>query len=194
MRSIWLRRVVDLLLAVAISVGIASAGEKTMNYEEALVYTAAPEVGQLLPDSEAEKEAIERFSKFIGHMQADSVGENARAVYAEDAYFNDTIKELTGSEAIGAYLAESLGATEQVEVEVVDVARSGINYYYRWVMDIKFRKLNNGDWARSEGMSHIRFNADGRVVLHRDYWDAAGGLFAYMPIIGSVIRWIKGRI
>ena len=129
MRSIWLRRVVDLLLAVAISVGIASAGEKTMNYEEALVYTAAPEVGQLLPDSEAEKEAIERFSQFIGHMQADSVGENARAVYAEDAYFNDTIKELTGSEAIGAYLAESLGATEQVEVEVVDVARSGIDYY-----------------------------------------------------------------
>ncbi len=194
MRSIWVRRAVDLLLALAISVGIASAGDKTMSYEEALVYSAAPEVGYLVPDSEAEKMAIERFSQFIAHMQATNIGDNARQVYAEDAYFNDTIKELTGNEAIGAYLAESLEATDQVKVEVVDVARSGIDYYYRWVMDIKFRNLNGGGWARSEGMSHIRFNAEGRVVLHRDYWDAAGGLFAYMPVIGSVIKWIKGRI
>jgi len=194
MHSIWLRRALDLVLAVAISVGIASAGSKTMSYEEALVYTAAPEIGHLTPDSAAEKEAIARFSQFIAHMQAESIAENARDVYAENAYFNDTIKELVGNEAIGAYLAESLGATEKVEVEVVDVARSGIDYYYRWVMDIKFRNLNDGNWARSEGMSHIRFDAAGRVVLHRDYWDAAGGLFAYMPVIGSVLRWIKGRI
>jgi limonene-1,2-epoxide hydrolase len=179
---------------VAISVGIASAGDKTMSYEEALVYTAAPEVGHVEPESEAEKAAIERFSRFIGDMEAASIGKSAQQVYAEDAYFNDTIKELTGNEAIGTYLAESLEATERVEVEVVDVARSGIDYYYRWRMDIKFRNLNNGGWARSEGMSHIRFNAEGRVVLHRDYWDAAGGLFAYMPIIGSVLQWIKGRI
>ena len=42
-------------------------------------------------------------------------------------------------------------------------------------MDIKFRNLNNGAWTRSEGMSQIRFNREGKVLIHRDFWDAAGG-------------------
>ena len=165
-----------------------------MTYQEALQRTASIAERAPEPGSEEEVRAIAAFSDFVRQMRAETIADNARRVYAEEAYFNDTVKELEGSEAIADYLAESLEATEEVNVEVVDVARSGIDYYFRWVMDIKFRKLNGGDWARSEGMSQIRFDGNGQVVLHRDFWDAAGGLFAYMPVVGSLIRWIKGRI
>lgn len=165
-----------------------------MTYQEALQRTALVAEGAPQPGSEEEARAIAAFTEFVRQMRVETIAANARLVYAKDAYFNDTVKELEGSEAIAEYLAESLEATEEVNVEVVDVARSGVDYYYRWVMDIKFRNLNGGNWARSEGMSQIRFNGEGRVVLHRDFWDAAGGLFAYMPVVGSLIKWIKGRI
>jgi len=29
--------------------------------------------------------------------------------------------------------------------------------------------------------------------LHRDYWDAAGELYAKLPLIGAVMRWLRRR-
>ncbi|PVX36754.1 nuclear transport factor 2 family protein [Janthinobacterium sp. 78] len=39
----------------------------------------------------------------------------------------------------------------------------------------------------------VRFNADGLVFLHRDYWDAAEELLQNLPLIGAPIRWLRGR-
>jgi hypothetical protein len=39
-----------------------------------------------------------------------------------------------------------------------------------------------------KGASHLRFDAAGRVVEHRDYWDAAGELYARLPLIGAPMR------
>ena len=63
------------------------------------------------------------------------------------------------------------------------------------LMDIDcFKNYNDGKVARSVGISHLRFDGDGKIVLHRDYWDAAGGLYEYLPVVGGLIRWIKGRL
>jgi steroid delta-isomerase len=41
------------------------------------------------------------------------------------------------------------------------------------------------------GASHLRFDAAGKVVLHRDYWDAAEELYAKLPLIGCVMRGLQ---
>ena len=143
--------------------------------------------------SPEDAEAVRRFTEFVRRMDGESIASAAREVYAADAYFNDTLKEVEGAEKIARYLAESLEAAHEVRVEVVDVARSGGNYYFIWEMDIHFKKLNGGRPARTAGMSHIRFDAEGRVAFHRDYWDAAEGLFVHLPVVGRIVRYIKGR-
>ena len=42
-----------------------------------------------------------------------------------------------------------------------------------------------------ESASHMRFAADGRVVYHRDYWDAAEELYEKLPVLGPLMRWLK---
>jgi len=41
------------------------------------------------------------------------------------------------------------------------------------------------------GASHLRFDAAGKVVLHRDYWDAAEELYAKLPVLGGLMRYLK---
>jgi steroid delta-isomerase len=44
------------------------------------------------------------------------------------------------------------------------------------------------------GASHLRFDADGKVVWHRDYWDAAEELYAKLPGIGWLMRTLGRRL
>lgn len=44
------------------------------------------------------------------------------------------------------------------------------------------------------GASHIRLAADGKITYHRDYWDAAGGLYVKLPLIGPVLRLLHRRL
>jgi steroid delta-isomerase len=40
----------------------------------------------------------------------------------------------------------------------------------------------------------VRFGSDGRVLYHRDYWDAAGELYENLPVIGGLMRWLKQKM
>ena len=42
--------------------------------------------------------------------------------------------------------------------------------------------------AGHPGASHIRFAADGGVVYHRDYQDAAEELYEKLPVLGILMR------
>ena len=44
------------------------------------------------------------------------------------------------------------------------------------------------------GASHLRFAADGRVCVHRDYWDPAEELYEKLPLIGALMRWLRRRL
>ena len=44
------------------------------------------------------------------------------------------------------------------------------------------------------GASHLRFATDGRIALHRDYWDAAEELYEKLPLLGALMRWLKRRV
>ena len=40
------------------------------------------------------------------------------------------------------------------------------------------------------GMSHVRFDKDGRIIFQQDYWDTSI-IYEKVPVMGWVIRWIK---
>lgn len=141
-----------------------------------------------------ERAAVARFQSFLGTFTKEKLENQTRQVYAPDAFFNDTLKTVRGSSAIQEYFLASLANTESISVEFTDVARSGNEYYFRWVMDVKFRKFHRGKTVRTIGMTHVRFNRDGQVILHQDYWDSAQGLFEYVPVIGGGIRFLKARL
>ena len=59
---------------------------------------------------------------------------------------------------------------------------------------IRFKRFKSNQDTQTIGMSHLRFNREGLVQLHQDYWDSTAGLFEHIPLLGAAIGMIKRRV
>ncbi len=148
----------------------------------------------LEPGSEQERQAIARFQDLLSDFRAPDFASRVGDVYAEDAFFNDTLKTLRGAAEIEEHLVATASALEQGTVDFVDVTHGDGDYYFRWVMTVRSKRLAQGEELISVGMSHVRFDAAGKVVLHQDFWDSTGGLFEHVSGLGWLLRSAKNRL
>ncbi len=183
-----------LLVAGLLLVSCQSANvslERVAEFEKAVATAAGsgPAAG-----SQAEREAIARVKDFLSSLTPENVQARTSEVYAANAYFNDTLKTLRGSEEIEAYLLHTAKTVDGISVEFDDVARSGPDFYFRWRMDFQAPKLRGGDTIRTIGMTQIRFDADGKVILHQDYWDSMAGLFEHLPVTNQMADLVRSKL
>jgi len=144
--------------------------------------------------SGTEQAGIRRFEDFLGHLDEKTAREETERVYAPDAYLNDTLKTIHGSQAIRDYFIKTAKGLDSMTVTFDDLAVSGRNYYFRWTMDTRMKNLARGKTVRTIGITLVRFDSEGRVILHQDFWDSAQGVWEHVPVMGSVIRWIRTKI
>jgi hypothetical protein len=141
-----------------------------------------------------EEVAIRRFEDFLAHLDEKTARDQTEKVYAPDAFLNDTLKTIHGSPAIRDYFIKTAKGLDSMTVTFDDVALSGRNYYFRWTMDTRMKNLARGKTVRTIGVTLVRFDREGRVILHQDFWDSAQGVWEHVPGIGGVIRWIRAKI
>ncbi|MEY4360143.1 MAG: hypothetical protein RLZZ631_1629 [Cyanobacteriota bacterium] len=112
-----------------------------------------------------------------------------RELYAEDVHFQDPTQEHQG---IAAYLAAQEGLIrrcDDVFLKPGAVAIEGDTAFVEWEMGLKIKGLE----FIYPGASRLRFNAEGRIVDHRDYFDFAGPTFGPVPVLGGFVRWLYKR-
>ncbi len=157
--------------------------------------TAAAAQPNVPPGSEAERVAIARFKGFLGNWSPDTIRQQSALVYAPEAFLNDTLKTLRGSDAIRDYFLATAENAESITVQFDDVTRGADGFYYfRWVMDVRMKKIAKGETIRTLGITLVRFDEQGRVLIHQDYWDSAAGLWEHVPLLGRGIRSIRARL
>ncbi|MBC7979294.1 MAG: nuclear transport factor 2 family protein, partial [Armatimonadetes bacterium] len=110
-----------------------------------------------------------------------------------DAYLNDTLVTHHGPEAIKAYFLKTADNMKSYKVDIDDTASSGSDHYVRWTMVFTSSSLNGGKPVHSVGMSHVRFNTGGLVVMHQDYWDSGTTIYGQIPVVGGLIETIRRR-
>lgn len=111
-------------------------------------------------------------------------------LYAPDARFKDPFNEVAGTAAIRRIFAHMFATTEAPRFEVTDCIEQGEQAMLGWAFHFALR----GRTLTVRGVTHLRFDADGRVVLHRDYWDAAEELYEKLPLLGGLMRAIRRRL
>jgi hypothetical protein len=142
----------------------------------------------------AAQQAVAPFANLYGDLSVPNVTQRVREVYAADAWFNDTIATEVGIDAIEKYLLQTAEGAEKVQARINDVAVSGADVYVRWTMEIRTKNLAGGQPIVTEGMSQLRFDRDGRIILHQDFWNPATGIYQHLPLLGPAIRFVNGLI
>lgn len=146
------------------------------------------------PSSEGEAAMIERVKALFSDYSQENLSANVTEVYAEEVYFRDAFKQLSSAEAIRDYMLEGLKPLAQAEFVFNRVARSGSDYYFDWTMRLDFKKTPPNTWEESIGVSHMRFNAEGKVIFHQDYWDPTDIVYRRIPIAKQLIAFVKGKM
>ena len=113
-------------------------------------------------------------------------------VYGEQATFKDPFNRVQGLPAISAIFSHMFDTLDAPHFAVMDAVATGDDAFLTW--DFSFRSRGVGGRALCiHGASHLRFGPDGRVLMHRDYWDAAEELYEKLPLVGALMRWLKRR-
>ncbi|HJV01142.1 MAG TPA: nuclear transport factor 2 family protein [Burkholderiaceae bacterium] len=109
--------------------------------------------------------------------------------YAADAHFRDPFNDVCGVAAIEAIFDHMFVHAEHPRFIIGERIAQGDQLFVTWLFVFRLR----GQPFQVAGGSHLRFNADGLVVMHRDYWDAAEELLQKLPLVGAPIRWLRAR-
>jgi len=110
--------------------------------------------------------------------------------YAPDAYFKDPFHEVHSLPEIRAIFATMFHTVQTPRFTVTERIVGVDSVALTWDFDFSARGMP----IRVRGASLLRFAEDGRVTYHRDYWDVAEELYEKLPVIGSLMRWLKRRV
>jgi steroid delta-isomerase len=130
-----------------------------------------------------------RFYEALGPADVARLGE----IYADTVHFKDPFNDVSGLAALQHIFAHMFVALDAPRFVVDEALVNGDQCFLTWRFLFRFKR---GDPAEQvvHGASHVRFDAGGRVVMHRDYWDAAEELYEKLPLIGALMRWLKRRV
>jgi len=114
-------------------------------------------------------------------------------LYGRGARFKDPFNEVQGRKAIRAIFEHMYRQLQAPRFVVRDAVAQGDTAFLTWTLH--YRRSARAPREQSiRGCTELRFGADGRVTLHRDYWDAAEELYEKLPLLGVVMRAIKRRL
>lgn len=129
---------------------------------------------------------IQPLIKLYNQFKDASLSDRITEIYAEKLYFNDTIVTLHERRDLANYLKKTQQQLDSTTFEVLSIHDQGQDSLIRWVMQSRD--------IQSIGISHLRFNSDGKIILHQDYWDSMQGFYQHLPLIGGILQWIKNGL
>ena len=133
-----------------------------------------------------------RLAHFYETLTLDSLAA-LDALYAPDARFKDPFNEVAGTTAIRRIFEHMFASLHQPHFVVTGQLVDGEQAFLVWEFRFRMRRFDTSTEQVVRGGSHLRLAADGRVLDHRDYWDAAEELYEKLPVLGALMRWLKRK-
>lgn len=183
--------IVIAIILIIVFVTVASTKTPKSNSNMAINYFEALDK---TPESMKIVNIEDKFLKLFGDLKIGAKDKIIRETYAEKFYFNDTFKVINDIDTLIPYMMETAQKVKSTTVKILDTAHSGSDYYIRWAMVMEFDVKRKDIYSRSTGMTQLRFNSDGQIIFHQDFWDSTEGFYQHLPYIGYFIRKIRSKL
>jgi hypothetical protein len=190
--------------AVAISIllaALALAGCSQTPPPYATAYQSA--LARYPGSTPVDSRAIDRFVAFFSHdgspddqessqHSSATVSPTAAELYADRFYFSDTLVTTeTPRHGAGTPRAHALDHRQPSRSRCSTGSMTAPTSIWCGTCAPRFAPVRSTVTSDTIGITHLRFDSDGRIVLHQDFWDASEGLYQHVPVLGSVIHRIR---
>jgi len=140
----------------------------------------------------AESPALARVVAFFEGLQPADLDRMA-TIYAPGACFKDPFNEVVGVEAVRGVFAHMFQSLHNPRFVVTRVLGQGSHAFLTWEFRFRFQRHSPQQEQCILGATHLVLDEQGRIAVHRDYWDAAEELYEKLPVLGALMRWLKRR-
>lgn len=113
-------------------------------------------------------------------------------LYAPRARFKDPFNDVRGVEAIRTVFRHMFDTLDEPRFVVKRRLVQGRECCLTWEFHFRFKRAAQTQTVR--GVTYLLLDRHGRVLQHRDYWDAAEELYEKLPLLGALMRWLKRRL
>ena len=140
--------------------------------------------------------ALHAVVHFFEHLQPADVVRIAE-LYTTDAQFKDPFNEVQGVPPIERIFSHMFASLEAPRFVITRQVLQGTQGFVTWDFLFVMPRMNSGQIQTIRGATHFVFREENgvwRVAVHRDYWDAAEELYEKLPVVGSLMRWLKKRV
>ena len=133
---------------------------------------------------------VDLFNGVFSRYKQEEIASNVPNLYAEDAFLNDRIHSVTGRQAIAKYFDATFAKMHKSEFHIHDTIFAKRDVYIRWTMRIQLNK--DDKFMEFLGFSQFRFNKEGQIIYHQDYWDFSE-LMGEIRFVRTIVNYVKGR-
>ncbi len=132
---------------------------------------------------------VSLYISYLESLQPDTLND-LKTYVSKDIHFKDPFNDVHGLESMTRIFAHMFDNIQDIKFKVLNCAIDKDICLMEW----QYEGILRGAHWQFKGTSVVRFSADGKVVSHIDYWDAASDFYERLPLVGSIIRWIKARL
>jgi hypothetical protein len=127
---------------------------------------------------------------FYNTLTPETVGRFAE-FYAADAWFKDPFNEVRGLPAIERIFRHMFTQVGEPRFVVTETVVDAGGAMLVWEFSYRVRLWGKGETQLMRGVSHLKFDAAGKVSQHRDYWDTGEELYMKLPLMGGLWRGLR---
>ena len=138
------------------------------------------------------RQKFKDIAHYFETISPESVG-HIKNLYAPTARFKDPFNDVRGTAEIERIFQHMYVSLEAPRFVVVAQIVDGSQAFLTWEFRFKFKRFDTQTEQVVFGTTHLVLDEQGQISLHRDYWDAAEELYEKLPLVGSLMRWLKGR-
>ena len=142
----------------------------------------------LVDNKEEVRDTVNLFLKVFRDYSKPLFESEIDNLYAKEAFLNDRIQSVKGSSNIKRYFLNTFIKLKKAKFNILDVVYGERDAYIRWEM-VLYTKGGTKP-LKNLGMSQLRFNSEGKILYHQDYWDYSE-ILQQMPLIKHVINTMK---
>ena len=111
--------------------------------------------------------------------------------YAPQAHFKDPFNDVRGVARIRQVFAPMFAPLAAPRFAVTEQLVQGRQAFLAWEVHFRLRRWRADQPQCIRGGSLLRFDAQGLVQEHRDYWDTAEELYEKLPVLGVLMRGLR---